>query len=343
MKQRLLGTPIGTLAMRSRAMLDLYGSPLEDLAAMANDQLAEFLVTRLATRNFVDVGAHIGSITAAVRKHCPGVSITAVEAIPEKAARLRAKFPAVTVLPVALADYEGETSFFINQKRSGYSSFNPAAGEREIKVQVKRLDTLVSDPEIVKIDVEGAELGVLRGCENLVSRPIYMFESAPGEVLGNTKAALWQWFAERDYAIFLPNRLAHAAPPMVFETFLDAHQYPRRATNYFAVPTEKIETARARARRVLRLDAPKSMGLLQRLRAFFVPPGSCEICGSRAKGYECGICYSPAVSASVSAIRRIDVSESAAAYVGREHAMRADAGECPIVGRGDACDRRMDS
>jgi hypothetical protein len=79
-----------------------------------------------------------------------------------------------------------------------------------------------------------------------------MFESAPAEVLGYTKPDLWQWFEDHDYAVFLPNRLAHAAPPMTLELFLDSHQYPRRATNYFGVPSEKIAEVRERASAILR-------------------------------------------------------------------------------------------
>lgn len=251
-KRRIIGTAIGSLAMKSRAKVNLYKSPIEAIGTAANDQLAEYLVTRLAERSFVDVGAHIGSIIAAVIKNCPGAQITAVEAISEKAARLAAKFPTVKIFPFALADYEGETSFFVNPVESGYSSLAQINGaHQEISVKVKRLDDLVSDPEVIKIDVEGAELGVLRGCERLKSRPVYMFESAPHEVLGYTKAELWQWFADHDYGIFLPNRLAHTAPPMSLEVFIDAHLYPRRATNYFGVPLERADAVRKRARLLL--------------------------------------------------------------------------------------------
>jgi hypothetical protein len=51
--------------------------------------------------------------------------------------------------------------------------------------------------DVIKIDVEGAELGVLRGSEKLVTknRPSIMFEGAPprDDGLGYTKEALWRW------------------------------------------------------------------------------------------------------------------------------------------------------
>jgi FkbM family methyltransferase len=254
LKQRLVGTPLGRLAMRGRSTLEYWRTGREAIGTIANDQLAEFLVTRFCERAFVDVGAHIGSIIAEVQQHCPDVRITAIEPIPEKARQLRQKFKSVTVIECALADYDGETSFFINLAATGYSSLARSAGEsREIKVPVRRLDEIVDDADVIKIDVEGAELGVLRGAERLKSRPVMLFESAPNEVLGYTKADLWGWFDAHDYGVLLPNRLAHTAPPMSLEVFVDSHHYPRHTTNYFAVPREKIELVRARARKIIGL------------------------------------------------------------------------------------------
>jgi FkbM family methyltransferase len=248
---RIVGTPIGRAAKVARSKCELLSAKLESIGTTANDQLAEYLVTRFPERHFVDVGAHIGGIIAEVIARCPGVQITAIEPIPAKVNHLRTRFPNVSVIETALSDEDGEARFFVNPRLSGYSSLNPDAGTDEIAVRLKRLDSLVADPDVIKIDVEGAELGVLRGCENLKTRPLYMFESAPGEVLGFTKTDLWSWFQAHDYAIFLPNRLAHTAAPMSMELFLDSHEYPRRATNYFAVPNEDVERARNKARKLL--------------------------------------------------------------------------------------------
>jgi precorrin-6B methylase 2 len=57
--------------------------------------LATFLVTKLclADKAFIDVGAHIGSIISEVIQLNASIKIIAVEAIPEKIAKLRKKFP----------------------------------------------------------------------------------------------------------------------------------------------------------------------------------------------------------------------------------------------------------
>lgn len=258
LRQTLLGSILGSAAMALRDRYELLTAPREALGTVANDQLAGHLVTRLASpgTSFIDVGAHIGSIIAEVRRHCPGVSIVAFEAIPEKAARLTAKFPGVAVHGCGLSDREGTAPFFIDLRRSGYSSLARSHdGVREVRVPLRTLDSfgLAGAVDVIKIDVEGAELGVLRGAADLIarSRPVIMFESGPHEQLGYGKAEMWAFFDKAGYAIHLPNRVAHTAPGLSLEGFIDSHDYPRRTTNYFAIPVERRDEIRERARRIL--------------------------------------------------------------------------------------------
>jgi FkbM family methyltransferase len=213
---------------------------------------------------FVDVGAHIGSVVDSVRRGNPTVKVIAFEAIPDKVAHIRRKFPDVEVYSCAVGEDTAETTFFVHAKRSGYSSLGrPSASARpdvtEIKVQLRRLDDLVTSREVdlVKIDVEGAELGVLRGADRLISenRPTVMFESGPvsDDGLGYSKEELFAWLHERDYTILVPNRVAHDDAGLNIEGFLEGHLYPRRTTNYFAVPRERRLEIRDRARGVLKI------------------------------------------------------------------------------------------
>lgn len=276
-KQWMLGSPIGRLLMSGRDTLDLVRAALrnpESVGTLANDQLATLLVTRLprAGQVFIDVGAHIGSIITAVAQRDPSIRIVAVEAIPEKADRLRRKFPNVPVHACAVGDQEGEVSFFIHTRQSGYSSLGrPAPGAdpgdgrdegiREVRVPIRRLDDLVAPEgiDVIKIDVEGAELGVLRGSQRLIaaSRPVIMFESGPGDAegLGYTKPAMWQFFADARYSLHVPNRVAHNDEGLSLEGFVESHTYPRRTTNYFAIPAERRIEIRDRARALLGIVA----------------------------------------------------------------------------------------
>jgi FkbM family methyltransferase len=273
MKQLLLGTGLGRIALSARNAIELFSTTYykpESLGTLVNDQLATFLVARLCMpdKGFVDVGAHIGSIISEVARCDASIGLFAVEAVPEKAAKLMKKFPKVKVYPVAAGAVEGECSFFINRKQPGYSSLDPstvtgpASHFTEIKVPLKRLDDLLPGErkiDVIKIDVEGAELGVLRGSNITINRdrPIIMFESGPsaGDELGYTKEEMWQWFNEYAFDVLVPNRLAHNGPGLGREGFIESHFYPRRTTNYFAIPRERRVEIRDRARRVLKMDS----------------------------------------------------------------------------------------
>jgi FkbM family methyltransferase len=249
-----------------REKLDIVHAALlspESVGTLANDQLASLLVASICRpgRVFVDVGAHIGSVIAnTLRRSCPS-KICAIEAIPARAASLRERFPAVEVFECAVGEQgDIEVSFFVDQKRSGYSSLaEPTRGGPllEIKVSLRTLDTLLRglEVDVLKIDIEGAELGALRGAIEVLSRhrPTVMFESAPrtGARLGFSTTELWRFLDGLGYAVVAPNRLAHDDDGLSVEGFNDGHLYPRRTTNYFAVARERRTELRDRARLIL--------------------------------------------------------------------------------------------
>ena len=144
-KRWVLGSFLGRLLMSGRDTLQLVRAALrtpESVGTLANDQLATLLVTRLCrpASTFLDVGAHIGSILAAVAQRDPSIRIVAIEAIPEKAERLRRKFPFATVHACAAGDHEGEVSFFIDTRQSGYSSLGSPTGNNHDGIrQVRRV------------------------------------------------------------------------------------------------------------------------------------------------------------------------------------------------------------
>lgn len=264
-KSAFVNTALGHLAQGMRDRIGLYraaGASREALGTLSNDSLARTLLERLCAdgATFIDVGAHIGSVIDGVRRQSKPSAIVAIEAIPAKAEALRARFPNVTIHSTAAGDSQGDVSFFIDERRSGYSSLdaglnNRASSVREIVVPINRLDTLVqaTNVDLIKIDVEGAELGVLRGAEAIIgaSRPTIMFESGADEMEAFPKSALWNWLDAHDYCVLVPNRVAHNDPGMSREVFLEAHLYPRRTTNYFAVARERRTEIRDRARRLL--------------------------------------------------------------------------------------------
>lgn len=266
-KARLVGTSFGQWLIGVRDKLDLVRAAwrsTESVGTLANDQLAALLVVSLCRPGhvFVDVGAHIGSIIAGAQRRSRPSRIVAVEAIPDKAASLRRRFPGVEIAECAVGESDGDSiAFFVNAAKSGYSSLARSAGSQEIRVPLRSLDTVLAgkDVDVLKIDIEGGELGALRGAARVLAnhRPTVMFESAPGcgARLGYSTTALWRFLDESGYAIVAPNRLAHDGDGMSLEAFNDGHLYPRRTTNYFAVARERRDELRERARRVLGIRA----------------------------------------------------------------------------------------
>lgn len=256
-KRALVGTRFGAFAERLRSAYDVYSASLSDAGCVASDLLATELIVKLGARGFVfvDVGAHIGSVCAGVLAVSSTTKVVAVEAIPQKADHLRTKFQRVVVHQCAVGEGTGEVSFFVDRKLSGCSSLAEAPGALRIDVPLRRLDDLVQHADCIKMDIEGAELGALRGAAGLVdrSRPLVMFESAPGagERLGYPLGAMFDWWAQADYQLFVPNRVAHDGPALSRDSFIESHAYPRRCTNYFGIPREKRIDVRDAARIVL--------------------------------------------------------------------------------------------
>ena len=258
-KQYLVNNSLGRVLFSLRDQYELlrmaFTKP-EELGTVANDQFATHLVTSICKPNgtFIDVGAHIGSIIGKVAHLLPTVNIIAVEAIPEKALRLKKQFPHFEIHHCAVGEATAEAVFYINHTRSGYSSLlGPAKNTQdlieEIKVTIRKLDDLVTsnNVDVIKIDVEGAELSVLLGATALIARcrPVIMFESAPSHddpKLG--KEALFNFFKQLDYALVTPSRLAHSSAGMSLNGFIDCHIYPRVSTNFFAVPLERSDEMR---------------------------------------------------------------------------------------------------
>ncbi len=138
--------------------------------------------------NCIDVGANVGGFLERILHHAPRGSHVAVEPVPDLAARLSELHPDQTVINCALSDTPGTATFYHVPDNPAWSGFRKqdyprGSTPREIEVTVRTLDDLVPHDRhvgFVKIDVEGAELEVLRGGSNLIGRcrPIILFEHA---------------------------------------------------------------------------------------------------------------------------------------------------------------------
>jgi FkbM family methyltransferase len=266
-KRHLIGTRIGLGLLELRDRYDLVKTGkrhFEEVGSLANDYLCRKLMVRMnqAGKTFLDVGAHLGSVASAVRHYNPNTHVLAFEAMPDKAENLRNRFKWLQVENCAVGNFDGTTEFFVNVEQSGYSSLNNSLmpdGQRATRLQlpIRKLDSvsLPKNVDAMKIDVEGAEQGVIMGAEQLLmlQRPIIYFESGPGDLtaMNFTKTGLWKSLADCDYTIHVPHRAAHADPGLSIELFIDSHDYPRRTTNYIAIPKDRRTEYRDRVRKFL--------------------------------------------------------------------------------------------
>lgn len=154
------------------------------------DHLPELLAD---VKVFVDIGASLGQYTFHANKHMKEGTIYAFEADPirfeelEKNCRKWEALSTNRLIPVhaAVSDKNGTIDFFItNSNLSGglFTRDNPGKSVDWEKICVKsiQLDSFFDDqaPGLVKIDVEGAELSVLKGAENMLqkARPAVLVE-----------------------------------------------------------------------------------------------------------------------------------------------------------------------
>lgn len=140
--------------------------------------------------NCIDVGAHEGSFLVEAVRVAPLGRHIAYEPLPHLASELAARFPTVDVRPHAVSDRAGRATFVHVRSRPEMSGLRtrsyPTAEELdEIEVELEALDEALPNgyvPDLIKIDVEGAEFQVLRGARETIGRhrPVVVFEHGLG-------------------------------------------------------------------------------------------------------------------------------------------------------------------
>ncbi len=204
----------------------------------------------------VDVGCHTGEILDLMLRASPTGQHWAFEPIPALYAVLQEKYHACpcTISPFALSDHTGEAAFNHVLTNPAYSGLRrraydrPSEQDETISVRTARLDDVLPPsmaPVLIKIDVEGAELGVLRGAEETLkqSRPIVIFEHGLGasDVYGTTPEIIHAFFAGLGYGIHTLDGWLRGAEPLTEEDFRD--QFCGRKNHYFlAAPGQRATT-----------------------------------------------------------------------------------------------------
>ena len=167
----------------------------------------------------VDVGAHRGHWTELARDVFPAAEVLMIEPQPEVRADLDAvcaRLPGVRRVEVAVGAAEEIRHQTIWEDLQG-SSFLPAPEPARIAtgeqrpVRVRRLDDVLAEecggraPDLVKLDVQGFELEVLRGAPSLFGRTeLFVLETSLYEFLDGLPLLreVIGFMAERGYEIY---------------------------------------------------------------------------------------------------------------------------------------------
>ena len=169
----------------------------------------------------LDVGAHIGQYSLIAGQLVgSGGQVHAFEPDPATFAWLqrncrRSGLGNIRTSRIALSDSSGmRTFYFATTQDIGSNSLAEPLNfsGRKAEVRCMRLDDYlreqgVSRVHLVKMDVEGAELGVLRGGEGLFSGPerpvlIMEFEKKRQLAFGSSCRELGAWLVDRGYALY---------------------------------------------------------------------------------------------------------------------------------------------
>jgi FkbM family methyltransferase len=185
----------------------------------------------------VEVGANMGALTIplAAELALQGREMLVFEPQPVIFQQLCANLALnglmnVKAMPYACGNANGAVQFAVPDYRSlgNFGSTEMRTGTveaaRKETVQCVRLDDLLGSAEVgvMKIDVEGFELGVLQGCTGILdrSKPVLYVENDRVE----QSAELVQWLMDHDYRLWW-----HAPPLFNVDNYLGVQEnlYPR--------------------------------------------------------------------------------------------------------------------
>jgi len=214
---------------------------------LAYDRMSRQLIRNhiLSADNCVDVGAHKGDVLKFIVKQAPEGQHLAFEPIPKFYKFLKSRWEGrLRIYPYALSDTSGKSEFQWVKKAPAYSGFKKRQYIIQqpdivtIEVEKRRLDDFRS-PErpirFIKIDVEGAELLVLKGSIEILKtdRPYVLFEFGLGasDYYQSTAAEVFQFFHVLDYELFTLINALKKKPALSFDSF--EKLYKSKSEYYF--------------------------------------------------------------------------------------------------------------
>jgi len=193
---------------------------------------------------FVDVGCHKGEVLTKAVNIAPNGLHYGFEPIPDLAQNLAKNFNFCEIRNIGLSTERGTSKFNYVKTNPAYSGIKQRSypGEEEIEeieIEIDSLDNQLYDAsrvDMIKIDVEGGELNVLRGAVKTISKftPVVIFEFGLGaaEFYGTEPEDIWNFFQENNYSLFTLKNFVARTEALDETTF--AQIYKKNEEYYFA-------------------------------------------------------------------------------------------------------------
>jgi FkbM family methyltransferase len=167
--------------------------------------------------NIIDIGAHVGLYSVFMQK-LSGGNVYSFEPTPSTVAILKKTIALnkaasnIEVIEAAVSDTTGKAHFKIDRQPASVSNslvrYKRTENLETCEVDVISIDDFVAQRKIkidfIKIDAEGAELGVLRGAENtlLDQRPVMILALHPEAIAARneTNEMIWLILKKMNYS-----------------------------------------------------------------------------------------------------------------------------------------------
>ena len=163
----------------------------------------------------LDIGANIGNHSIFLANYFKNVYAFEPNPVTYEVLKINCTFAAehknITPVNNGLSDREGSLPFYINRSNIGGSQIidvNHESIKDAIQINVKTLDQLneLKDARValIKIDVEGHELNVLKGAKDTISKnmPAILFEQSAPEIIDGSSSVI-KYLEDLGYEFFI--------------------------------------------------------------------------------------------------------------------------------------------